>query len=421
MEKAVTYKDYLSTGNNIKLYVILFLIWPFLAFLLAIKNYSSKEAKRVVYLYLIYYGLTFVVGELGGAGSDSERYAINFMRLANSESVKFSDLFKNLYSTDDSVDFVDKIIRYVLSRFTSYYGILFMVYAAIFGFFYLKSIDLLHDRYRKMPNLNAQIFLIFFVTILPISAINGFRMWTAAWIFFYGTYHVVLYKNYKFLFLALLAPLVHWSFISADILLVIFIFAGNRNNIYLPLSIISFIIPHLIEPVLQLIFGKLGGALRDRADTYYNENYILARQETSEQVVWFMQITNNLLLYYFFFLLVMIFFRYREKMSEPYEKNLFSFILLLLTFVNFAKVVPSFGDRFQVLFFLFSTLYVLMFSLKQHGNRIELTTLVGLFPLLLSAAISFRQFSDSFNVWILTPGLGLPLLLPGISLASILF
>jgi len=39
----------------------------------------------------------------------------------------------------------------------------------------------------------------------------------------------------------------------------------------------------------------------------------------------------------------------------------------------------------------------------------------------LYAAIAFRQGSVSINAWIFTPGFGLPLLVPGLSIADLLF
>ena len=162
-------------------YLLLFLLWPFLAFLFAIRDYGTRESKTVVYLFLIYYGLTFIIG---GEGLDSFVYA---MKLADTASVPFSDFFKvatGLYNTDASLDIVQPLITFIVSRFTTDHKYMFAIFAALFGFFYLKSIDLLHAQFMKNSNHNAMIHLFFFVFIMPIFYINGFRMWTAARVFF---------------------------------------------------------------------------------------------------------------------------------------------------------------------------------------------------------------------------------------------
>ena len=144
-------------------------------------------------------------------------------------------------------------------------------------------------------------------------------------------------------------------------------------------------------------------------------------QEEFERSIWFMQISNTMVLYYLVFAMAVIQIRQKSIMHESSEKNLFSFLLLMLTFVNFGMQIPSFGERFQSLFFMFATLFVFLYFLKLPGGKVNMLTLIGLFPLLLYAAISFRQASSSINVWILTPGLGLPLFTPGIAIADFLF
>ncbi len=55
------------------------------------------------------------------------------------------------------------------------------------------------------------------------------------------------------------------------------------------------------------------------------------------------------------------------------------------------------------------------------GNKINIFSLIGLFPILLYSAIEFRKGADTINAWIFTPGLGLPLFVPGLSIADLLF
>ncbi|HQP76951.1 MAG TPA: hypothetical protein PL069_06045, partial [Saprospiraceae bacterium] len=72
-------------------------------------------------------------------------------------------------------------------------------------------------------------------------------------------------------------------------------------------------------------------------------------------------------------------------------------------------------------FFLFATLYLFLFFAKISGNKLHVLTLIGLFPMLLYSLINFRMGSESVSAWILTPGLGLPLLAPVLSLSEVLF
>lgn len=419
MNKGISSQIFPLTVSNSKNYLLLFALWPFLAFITALTNYSYKDSRKVVFLFLIYYGLTYVIQT--EVYADAAGYALN---LKANAVLPFSDFFKivgGLYTSETSVDIVEPLISFIVSRFTDDHRILFALYAAVFGFFYLMSINLLYDRYRGNPGLDGLIHLVFFIVILPITAINGFRMWTAAWIFFYGAYHVVLYHDKRYLLIALASSFMHWSFLSANVILIIYFLAGNRNFIYWPIAIASFILPHFMAPVFQLISIRLGGAFEGRFEMYSGEDYMLVRQQDFEGASWFLKIGNDLVFYYLLLAMVVIHFKFKSLVKEKAEGNLFSFLLLFLSFVNFGKGIPSFGGRFQIIFFLFATLYVFLDAVKLPENKINLLTLVGLFPMILYAAVTFRQGSDSINAWILTPGLGLPLLVPGLSIADLLF
>ena len=405
------------TVSNSVHYLILFIIWPFLALIAALTNYSQKESRKVVYLFLIYYGLTFVLGNIG---VDAERYAL---ALQDTAELPFSDFFEivgGLY-TDTTVDIVQPLVTFIVSRFTDSYNILFAVWAGIFGFFYLKSVNLLHDRYLEQPGWNALIFMAFFVMIMPITTVGGIRMPIATWVFFYGAYHVIFNRDIRYLLVALSASLIHWSFLTANAILVIYFFVGNRNFIYLPIVITSFFLPRLLAPIFQTMAYTLGGPLQDRYESYSSEGFILGLEESSQQASWYVTLSNDLCFYYFILAIIIVQVLDRKLMTGKPEKSLFSFLLLFLAFVNFGKVIPTFGSRFQDTFYLFATLYLFLYSLKLPGNKINLLTLMGIFPMFLFAAIMFRVGAISINAWILTPGVGLPLLVPDLSFAEIFF
>lgn len=406
------------TDLNAKNYLLLFVIWPFLALITAIMNYSDKVAKKVVYIFLVYYGLTYFIGS--DSFSDAARYSLS---LKANAALPFKDIFKVIggLNSDTSIDIIDPLISFLVSRFTSQHGILFAAYAAIFGFFYLKSFNLLYNRYKENPGWNALTHMIFFAAILPITAINGFRMWTAVWIFFYGAYHVILYRDPRFFLITFFAPLVHWSFIIPNAILLAYFFIGNRNIFYLPLALVSFVLPRMMTKYFTLLSLRLGGSLQNRYEMYSDSTYVAGVQESAADLAWFMKIGSDVVFYYLLLAIIVSRIRSRILNRDKEADNLYSFLLLFLAFVNFGMGIPSLGVRFRMVFFIFATLYIFMYLVKIPGKKINYLTLVGLFPMLLHTAIAFRQGADSLNAWIFTPFFGLPLLSPGISVASLLF
>lgn len=403
--------------SDVKNYFFLFIIWPFLSFILALINFSKKEARKVVYIFIVYFGLTFVNSN---TAVDSYRYALS---LKATSMLPFSDFFKiigGLYS-DTSVDIIEPLISFLISRISSDAAIYFGVWAAFFGYFYLKSISLLYERCKINHGWNTIILLTFFAMIIPVTMISGVRMWTAAWIFFYGAFRAVTEKEFKFLFIALSSSLVHWSFITANLILVIYFFAGNRNVIFIPLALASFIVPRLAGSFFSALALKAGGGLQQRYSSYSSEAYINVIQESAAQSAWFMRIANDLVLYYLLFAVVIIQFKHRTIVKDKKEKNLFSFLILFLAFVNFGMPIPSFGERFMLVFFLFVTAYLLLYFSKLPGNKLYYLMILGIFPMFLYSLINFRIGSEHISAWLFSPCLGIPFLSPVLSLSEILF
>ncbi len=408
-------RDSSADGKN---YLLLFIIWPFLALIAAITNYDQKVARRVVYLYLIYFGLIIVADNWM---LDSYRYAIALKTVAPIPISEFSESLGGLNSENGSLDIYGDLLTFLVSRFTIHFGILFAIFAAVFGYFYLKSVNILYTLYRENPGWNALIHMVFFIIIIPITALNGVRMWTAAWIFFYGAIQVIIYRDKRFLLVALGSIFVHWSFLTANVLLIAYFFLGNRNLIYLPLAIVSFILPQLFLPYYSIISLAMGGSIQNRFEGYSSTGYGQEIQALHEQASWFVFLGNDLVFYYLIFALIIIHFGLRYRKKDKADDNLFSFSLLFLAFVNFGSPIPSLGTRFQVVFFLFATFYLFRYFVKLPGNRINILSWIGLFPMLLYAAVTFRIGSEIINTWLLSPVLGLPLLVPGLSMAKLLF
>lgn len=371
----------------------------------------------MVFFFLVYYGLTFVYDNIY---VDASRYVENLQQTAELPFSDFGKIVSGLYS-DTTLDIAEPFVTFVVSRFTKSGNIFFAVWAAIFAFFYMRSIRYFHDRYLAGPGLNALIFMAFFVLIQPITKVGGIRMPVATWIFFFGAFHVVMYRDPKYFLVALSASLVHWSFLTVNALLLIYLLAGNRNMVYFPIVILSFILPQLAAPYFESVARNLGGAFLQRYEGYSSQGYILNSMYEMQDAPWFVQMSGNLIFYYLLAAILFIYFFTSQYPKEKYERNLFSFLLLLVAFVNFGAVIPTFGGRFEIVFYLFATLYIFLHALKLEGNHLRLITWVGLFPMLLYIAVLFRIDSVSVSAFLFTPGLGVPLLAPAVSLADVLF
>ncbi len=402
--------------RSLRNFLILFLIWPFMSFVVAITNYKNREARPFVYIYIIYFGFTFYVGQ---TGMDSARYVDAFLYNATLPISDFFNALGGLYN-ENTVDILEPLISFIVSRFTLNYSYLFASYAALFGIFYLKSIQILFKEYTRQPSYNALVYFIFFIFIIPVTSIFAPRMWIAAWMFFLGASQVVIYGKGKYLLVALSACLMHWSFILLNLVLLIYYFIGNLNKVYFPLVLLSFILPNILLPVFNWASLNTGTALQLRYSGYSSDHYIAYVQEAAEQLNWYVQLSRDLIYYYLLVGILLVFLTRKEFMKGGAEKNLFSFLLLLLSFVNFGSPFPDFG-RFRIVFMLFATFYMFLYFVKKEGSRISYFTYLGIIPMVLYVLVDFRIGSDVINAWILLPLFGVPFFIPGIPLSELLF
>jgi hypothetical protein len=246
-------------------------------------------------------------------------------------------------------------------------------------------------------------------------------MWTAAWIFFLAAYHVIINRNPKYLFLAFGAGLMHWSFFAVSAVLMGYYFAGNRNMIYTPIALVSFIVPNALMPIFTAISPMLGAAVEHRFVGYTSESYALWVEQLTAQASWFVLLNNRLIFYYFVLMVIMIRFLKRDQVRGEKEENLYSFLLVMVAFVNFGRPIPEFGSRMQTVFLMFAIVYVFFYYRNLSWGKLRPMTLVGLLPMMLYAAVEFRLGAETINPYIYAPIFGLPWLDPTLSVSELLF
>lgn len=387
-----------SKSHNGKEIFFLFFLWPALALLPAVRDFSKRNNRIIIYFFLILFGFTFV--NLNPS-IDSARIGTSFKEIVNRPFSEFWVIISGLY-TETSVDFIQALIIFTVSRITSSEHVLFGIFAAFFGWFYIKSIELVYNKEGLSRNPDAIIHILFFVFVIPIFFISGFRFWTAAWVFFYGAYNVVVSGKKRFLIFTILSAFIHFSFLSANLVLMTYMLLGNRNKIYFILFIVSIIIPEVLTPQIERILNSIGGPIGLKIDIYTDKSYMMQRKESQQNLAWFMKLYGNGMYYYIIVMLFYIKLKIRKLASDKRFENLFSFSLLFLSVYNFVKYIPSSG-RFITVFYLFGLTYLITFFYRYKRLRPSVLTLIGLVPMILGIAINLRIGSNVTSPWLFSP------------------
>ena len=152
----------LSKIQNKNYLTLISILWPFLGVIMAIKYYNKFSTKNAIYAFFVLFGFTLVVDPV----MDSSRYA---ERLKDDYSKPFEETsfyfrITNLY--EESLDFSQSLINFIVSRFTDSHHILFALYAIIFGFFWLKTLNYLNSHFSFNKNIMTIIYAVFLIFLI---------------------------------------------------------------------------------------------------------------------------------------------------------------------------------------------------------------------------------------------------------------
>jgi len=230
---------------------LLFIFWPLAALVFALKHFRSNWSKNVVWLFTIFFGYTFVIIS---SDYDASRYKDALIFMANSP-FSFSTIFTDYLSEDSGVlDIAQRLVTFIVSRFTDDYRVLFAVFGFFMGYFLSRIIWFVIERTTGKISLFSGVFLVSFSLVVGIWDMGGIRWNIAAIIFFYGAIIFLVDGNIKGLWITTATIFVHWSFPLALVVLFIYSIIRNQTTFFFILFVVSFFVGEINLDNVRLIF-----------------------------------------------------------------------------------------------------------------------------------------------------------------------
>ena len=346
-----------SRISNDKLKYFFLLIWPFGAFLSALTDIRSKSSRVVIFIFWLLFGLSFIPKN---QEADSYGYYQEFIQ---NNDITFSDL-KNSYEEYFSFDGEQKEIYtitmvFIVTRLTDNYHILFFAYALIFAFFYMRSFGFLLNDENFKQSFVCLLIAFLFTFSNPIFNINGVRFWTASWISVYGLFKIIVDRDYRYLLIFGITPLIHLSFLSFFIVLIAAVLLVRYEKLWMVVFAISFLSGTILQELLLNYFDIFPKVIQNTINSYASDMSLMERTQKFENMPSYAVILFKLP-YYYLNVLVCIIILSRNKINLSIkDKNLFTLILILFSFANFTYAIPSFGTRYFALVIPFIALLLL--------------------------------------------------------------
>lgn len=360
-------------SKNVFSYAVLGSLYPFGGLIYSIWNFRKPASKILFYVFCLFVGYSFIYDRV--EYMDAAGYAEGLAIIH-----KYSLSWQDAIEINGSVDFYNGTVTYLLSLFTGNPKILFLVYAAVMGFFLTQNLWFVLDRLQGKLHYSTIILLVLLGFVCPIWLINGVRMWTALHIFAYGVLHYLVDKNYKYLIWSLLSILVHFSFILPTFLLLIFIFIPAKNlKFYFYLFLVSYFIRELdFQFIRQLLSDFMPEYMQPRIG-YLNDAYIEKVNERLQQSSIHITYKREAYKYIVLALSISGYFLIKKKsiVLPQWMSSFFKFSLFFYAAANVMSIAPT-GHRYTYLAntFIFSFLIILSNLVKTESHLLKRVMLV---------------------------------------------
>lgn len=419
------YHDQAYDRSLFPYFLVLFLISPALALISGIASFRKKGAKLICLFFIGAYGYTFILNP----GMDSYTMSLDFTEYYSLMSYdEFLQDMISILSISGSGSTADEpfmaILSYLLAQFTASTNWLFLVVSIFYGFFFLKAVSIVFNEIDKNWNTAVVILFIFFISWVGIYGMNAPRTYIGGWIFFCGAYLYIKTGNYKYIFLVLLAPMVHFGYTAITLPFFAYVFMKDLRYVYVAVLLVSFIATaglNLFEPVLTAT--ELG---QDKAEIYTGERWENRgggsfTEERSFHAQYYR--TAGRWAINIMFIGSILFAGYLTgKHHDRVQTGMGSVAILMLSFSNFTTVIPALSGRTFTSFGLFALAYlvrlysrpneklkafhwviylclpaILLFLLTQYsriGDYMDFRVLISpiLYPFLGEDPISIKEF-----------------------------
>ena len=332
--------------NSVGSKLPLFFLNPFLSAIVSLKNIRDGVSHRILYLWFLVFGIGFCAMN---EAADSFRYVEEFMMESQYTWGRYLLEVKEWATFESNIkDIYTLTVNVLVGKFTSNYHWTYLIYAAVFGFFYIKSLKIFlkHQMVKKEIVFYALLFM--FCYSNPIFNINGVRFWTAAWIGVYVALNLFVERKYRMIPLLILMPLVHGSSVIWVVIMLAAIILSRFQKVTIGLYLASsFVSAVSYLNILNDYSYMLPQFMQNQIWSYTESEMALERLAgISEYGAAYADFLIALPGYFQILLCILLILNRKEIYQDKKAGILMTVMLALATITNFLSGIPSMG-RFQ--------------------------------------------------------------------------
>jgi hypothetical protein len=399
--------------NRITLPYILFsTISPVIGLYFSIKDLTWRQLKWPLIIFVTWFGATINLPESADSFRHQQMVENYYVDFTFSDFLDRSVRILNLSPAEDTNDdMYIHIISYISGGIIGVPRLFFAIVAFVFSYFYITALSkiLVWDAEVKKTLLFYGI-IVMFIIYRGIDNMQTVRTWTGAWILFNGVFGYHQTKKIKYLFLILLAPMVHSAFLLMALPAFIVIFVRwLPPYFFIVFYIISFFISVSPTGILdQISESDLG---KSKVDAYYRENPDDYAIKDYSKVNWYAEYGKTKSLHWGTQILIVSIFLaglFSKRKMTDLQFGLFATGVLTAVFANLVSFIPALHSRSLIVAGLFvlatvvlmltrANLFVPPITAKTRFLKFNLwVSLVVFFPYFVYSLSNFLQFGSIF-------------------------
>ncbi|MBQ2451513.1 MAG: EpsG family protein [Lachnospiraceae bacterium] len=329
--------------------LILFLIWPFGAWLYSLYNANKKSSYVIFFMFslLLCWHMTPYSGEYDDYIGILERFNYNYF---TTHDIKTQ--INAYFAMDDDApkELYENIMIWFIKGFTNNSHFYFLFCAIPVAYCQLKSLKRITQDVRYQPHTFMAIaIMVMFIFPRDIITVQNPRFTTGFWICILCTLNYICNKQKNLLYLipVLLTPMIHSGMWLYVIIMGVYLFIPNNLRILEIAALCSIPFCFIDADIIKGIdFSILPDFLYRWSLSHFDNTSNIIEVDARAGFWWVgssFAIASKIIYIYMFIMMV----KNKQDVKNNLEsQNLYPFLLFLLTIVNIIQAIPVLGERY---------------------------------------------------------------------------
>lgn len=395
----------IAQKKHFKKLLFLFLVWPFLSFLTALRTVFNPASQKIILAFSFIFGYTVYV-----YGGDIVRYGEAFKSIYKYNWSDYFFLIENLLSPDKFRNYTPNAVntqpdifaislQFIISRFTDNPR---WFWAIVSTFYTYSVLNLANFTFAKIAKKSYKSYIYiglwfcFFLVIPFYVGVTGVRYWPALFLFTYFLLRYINQTNAKTIFLLFIPTLIHYSFIIPAVLALVFSFLPKSNTLYkisIILSLTFFYssnVSSVFDGIREYTSVTDGTQLEQRLNSYTNTDDYERRQKNSQQNNWYVSLRGDLLFYFLVIIGILTAFNILRWEETEFSKLFYHHFIFFMCLALITYNLGSIGRLKNIFIILSSVRFISLFYKNKYSKSFKQLTYVFFLIVIFNTIVNFR-------------------------------